>query len=127
MVGLLLAGRLRAVPRLAAADDVVDLLEGVDLDSKHIRGAKVVPLAHLEEAFDDRLGVALGVVALDRAFLEAVEGLLHPVDLDALAHHLLPPQGSLHQVHRARHAAGRKQSHVHALHPRLGGGKPLPG
>src|SRR5207247_768569 len=31
VVGLLLAGRLRAVASLTAADDVVDLLEGVDL------------------------------------------------------------------------------------------------
>src|SRR5207302_11497102 len=102
MVGLFLAGDERAIAGLAAADDVVHLLEGVDLHTRHVFGPDAVLRTKLEQALQGRLRVPLGVVALDRAFREAFERFFRPIDLDSLADHLLPTLEPFHAVARTR-------------------------
>ena len=126
MVCLLLGRRDVPIPGLAAANDVVHLLESVDLHMRHVFGVDAVPCTKLEQALQDRLRMALGVVALDRALREAAERFLRPIDLDSLTDHLLPTLGPFHEVERTRDAPGREQCHVHAGHRGLGRRKSLP-
>jgi hypothetical protein len=65
MVGLLLRADLLLSAFLTAADDVVGDLEGFELDPLDSSCVERMRFAELEEGLERRLGVDLGVVALE--------------------------------------------------------------
>ena len=78
VVGLLLRADLLLAALLAAADDVVGDLEGLELDPLDRGRVERMRFAQLEQRLERRLGVDLGVVALEEGAADALEVLVVP-------------------------------------------------
>src|ERR1051326_9108389 len=82
MVGLLLRLDLLLASLLAAADDVVGDMEGVELDSLDSGCVERMSSAQLEQCLEGRLREDLCVVTLEKRAPDALQVLVFPVDLE---------------------------------------------
>src|SRR5439155_11107379 len=82
VVVLLVCPDLRFCALLASTDNVVGDLEGLQLDSLDLGRVERVRLTQLEHRLERRLGVDLGVVALQEGPSDTLEILALPVNLE---------------------------------------------
>src|SRR5262249_12314112 len=82
VIGLFLGAHAMFAPLLTTADDVVSHREDVDIDPGHLGGCEGMSLPEFQDAFDDRLGVDLGVVALEDRAGDPFQIFPRPVDLE---------------------------------------------
>ena len=126
MVGLLLALDLLLAAFLAAADDVVGDLEGLELDP--LDGPRVdhVLLAQLEQRLERRLGVDLGVVALEEGAPDALEVLPFPVDLEVAGDRVHEALVPFEHLRRAADPTRGEEDSLDGAEGGEGVGEPLP-
>ncbi len=82
VVGLLFRADLLLCAFLAAADDVVGDLEGLQLHTLDVARIQPMCFAQLERRLERRLRVDLGVVALEEGASDTLEVLAFPIDLE---------------------------------------------
>ena len=126
VVGLLLGADLLLPALLAAADDVVGDLERLQLDPLDLRRVECVRLAQCEQCLERRLGVNLGVVALEERAADALEVLVLPGDLEGPGDRLDEALVPLEHLGRAGDAAGGEEGRLDGAEGRERKREPFP-